>query len=66
MERKLLQSLPNYLWDECYFASIYILNRSPTTLNGITPYEAWCQRKLDIKHLNIIGCIAYFDFNNSK
>ena len=40
--------------------SVYILNRLPTrALSGVTPYEAWCERKPDVGHIRVFGCIGH-------
>ena len=38
----------------------YVLYRCPTkTLQSITPYEAWHDRKPSIEHMRVFGCLAY-------
>ena len=38
----------------------HILNRSPHyALDGHTPFEAWCSRKLVVKHFRVFGCPAW-------
>lgn len=52
--------LPPVLWGEAIRHSIYLLNRLPTrALTGITPYEAWNERKPHIGHIRVFGCIAH-------
>lgn len=39
---------------------MYILNRLPTrALTGQTPYEAWSNRKTDVSHIRVFGCLAH-------
>ena len=46
-------------WAEAIATAIYLKNRSPTkALKSVTPYEAWTQRKPDLRHLRIFGCKA--------
>ena len=62
MARSMLQnkSLPKQFWATAVNTAVYILNRSPTkaVLNK-TPYEAWFNRKPNVNHFRIVGCIAY-------
>ncbi|XP_018403755.1 PREDICTED: retrovirus-related Pol polyprotein from transposon TNT 1-94 [Cyphomyrmex costatus] len=59
--RCLLQdaSLSNEFWAEAVATVVYLINHSPAKgLNGITPEEAWSNRKPDLQHLRIFGCKA--------
>lgn len=48
------------LWGEAVRHSLYILNRLPTrSLTGITPYEAWSNKKPDITHVCVFGCLCH-------
>lgn len=52
--------LPSVMWGEAVRHSIYLLNRLPTrALTGITPYEAWNERKPHLGHIRIFGCVAH-------
>lgn len=52
--------MPSNLWREAVRHSIYVLNRLPTrALSGITPYEAWNEKKPDLSHLRTFGCVAH-------
>ena len=47
-------------WAEAVNMAVYLKNRSPTTaLDGITPYECLFNRKPDVAHLRVFGCIAF-------
>ena len=51
------KSLDQVFWEEAMCCANYILTRSPhKTLDGITPFEAWCGRKPSVKHFNVFGC----------
>jgi hypothetical protein len=40
--------------------AVYILNRlPPKALNGMTPYEAWHERKPVVSRLRVFGCLAF-------
>lgn len=53
-------SVPNYLWGEAVRHSTYLLNRMATrVVKDRTPYEAFRERKPNISHLKIFGCIGY-------
>lgn len=44
---------------------MYLLNRSPIrTLSDLTPYEAWWDKKPNIDHLRVFGCIAHMKIPN--
>ena len=53
--------LPKMYWAEAIATAAYLKNRLPTrTLNGdVTPYELWYERKADLSHTRVFGCIAY-------
>ena len=41
-------------------SATHILNRSPhPTLDGKTPFEAWCCRKPNVTHFRVFGCPAW-------
>jgi hypothetical protein len=40
--------------------AVYLLNRSPTrSVEGMTPYEAWHDKKPSVAHLRTFGCIVH-------
>lgn len=50
---------PTY-WAEAIHTTVYLRNRSPTSsLDGITPYEAWFGFKPRVKHLRVFGSVCY-------
>ena len=53
--------LPNSFWAEAIATAAYTRNRLPTTAfkSPITPYERWYERKPNVSHLSVFGCIAY-------
>lgn len=58
--------MPNKLWGEAVRNSVYILNRVPTrALTGKTPYEVWYERKPDLSHVRVFGCVAYMKVTGS-
>lgn len=58
MARSMLQTkgLRNKYWADATRIVVYILNRSPTSsLEGVTPYDAWYLKKPNVKHFRIFG-----------
>jgi hypothetical protein len=54
------KGVPPRYWGEAVSTVVYLLNRSPTkSVEGRTPYEAWCGRKPHVGHLRTFGCIAH-------
>ena len=54
------KSLDPTLEFEAISSATHILNRSPhPALDGKTPFEAWCGRKLIVSHLRVFGCPAW-------
>ena len=52
--------LPKEFWAEAVSCAIYLSNRSLTrNVRDQTPQEAWRGRNPSVKHLRIIGSIAY-------
>jgi len=59
--------LPPSLWGEALATQIHVWNRLPTSsLKGMTPYEDWFNRKPDISHLRVWGCLAYVFIQKDK
>lgn len=47
-----------FFWVEAVRTAV--LNRSPTrSLEGVTPYEAWHDRKPSVQHLCTFGCTVH-------
>lgn len=62
MIRSILRGMecPNYLWGEAIRHSTYIINRvAARVLEFKTPYEALKEKKPNVSHIRIFGCIAY-------
>ncbi|KAF7346238.1 Integrase catalytic domain-containing protein [Mycena sanguinolenta] len=52
--------LPPSLWTYAVSALTYCYNRLPTSLSpSSTPYHGWHNRKPEVGHLRIFGCLAY-------
>jgi hypothetical protein len=62
MARSLMKSmgLPATFWAKAVKTAVHILNRSPTrSLKGMTPYEAWRNKKPRVDYLRTFGCVAH-------
>ena len=62
MTRSILKhrNVPNLLWGEAIRHFTYLINRLATrSLLGKTPYEMLRERKPNLSHLRIFGCISY-------
>ena len=62
MARSIMKHMhvPNYLWGEAVRHSAYLLNRIATrAVKDRTPYEVFRDKKPNIDHLRIFGCIGY-------
>ena len=62
MTRSILKhiSVPNLLWGEAVCHSTYLINRIATrSLDGKTPYETLRNKKPNIEHLRVFGCVCY-------
>ena len=69
MVMSMMQSkkMPNIYWAKAIKIAVYILNRSNIrSLDKITPYEAWFERKLNLEHFKVFGCLAYVHINDEK
>ena len=54
------KGVPGRFWGEAVVTAVYLLNRAPTkSVEGMTPYEAWCGHKPNVAHLRTFGCIAH-------
>lgn len=53
--------LPPTYWAEAINTAVYIRNHVPTTAlkNGKTPYEQWYERKPNVSHFKVFGCLVY-------
>lgn len=60
-------SLPSTIWGEAVCQTIYILNHLPTrALSGKTPYEAWKEKKPDLGHVRVFGCVAHIKIPSAQ
>jgi hypothetical protein len=69
MARSVLQTkgLRNSFWGDVVATSVYILNRCPTSaLDIMTPYEAWYEKKPNVNHFRVFGCVAYVHVVDQK
>lgn len=54
------KKLNNMYWVDAVMTTICILNRSPNiSLDNMTPYEAWYEKKPNVNHFKVFGCFAY-------
>ena len=52
--------LPECYWAEAVATAAYLRNRVPTkSLKSTTPYEKWFERKPDLSHIRVFGCMCY-------
>lgn len=62
MTRSIMKHMrvPNYFWGEAIRHSTYLLNRIATrSLKDRTPYELFHEKKPNISHLRVFGCVGY-------
>ena len=53
------KSLDPALEVEAIYSATHIFNQSPhPSLDGKTPFEAWCSRKPNVTHFRVFGCPA--------
>lgn len=53
-------NMPNYFWGEAVRHATYLINRLPTrAVTGVTPYEAWSEKKPHMEHIRVFGCVAH-------
>ena len=52
--------MPGRFWGEAVMTAVYLLNRSPIrSLDGMTSYVAWYNKRPAVHHFCVFGCIAY-------
>ena len=53
--------LPNHYWAEAVGTAVYLKNRVVTSAikECRIPFEKWYERKPDVSHLRVFGCVAY-------
>jgi hypothetical protein len=61
------QDLPMCLWVEVAMAVVYVQNRlSHNTLGFKTPEEMFTEKKLEVSHLKIFGCLVFIHIPKEK
>ena len=50
-----MAKLAKHFWAEAVAMAVYLLNRSPTKGNEVTPEEAWTGKKPNLSHIRIFG-----------
>ena len=61
------KSLDPSLEVEAINSANHILNKSPhPTLDGKTPFEAWCGRKPILTHLRVFGCPTWENISSNR
>ena len=60
--------LPTNYWAEAVATAAYLRNRATTSSlkEDKTPYEKWYERKPDVSHLRVFGCVAYAHIPDSE
>ncbi len=59
--------MPNYFWVEAVATAIYIMNQTPiVAIHGMTLEEKFTNKKPDVSHLKMFGCITYVHVPNKK
>lgn len=51
--------VPENLWGAAAETAAYLINRSPTKNEKVTPAEKWSGRKPDLSNIVIFGSVAY-------
>jgi hypothetical protein len=54
------KGVPLKLWAEAINYSVYVLNRTISKSEIITPYQRWFGKSPDIPNLHVFGSVAYF------
>jgi hypothetical protein len=59
--------IPLGCWAKTVTIAIYIMNRTPiAVIHGMTIKEKFTNKKLDVSHLKMFGCITYMHVPNEK
>ena len=54
------KNMPYIFWAKAVSKIIYIMNKTSTTaIHDVTPEESFTNKKPDLSHLKVFGCIAY-------
>ena len=52
--------LPHNFWEEALSTAVFLSNRSFTSaVPGMTPLQAWSEKKQSVSNLRVFGCAAY-------
>ena len=61
------QGLPLFLWVEACNTVVYLQNKSPhKSLGDLTPEEAFSEKRPQLTHLRIFGCVTYSQVPKEK
>ena len=59
-------NIPNVFWGEAVRHATYLINRMATrTLEDMTPYEALREKKPNLDHLRVFGCVCHAKTNSA-
>jgi hypothetical protein len=54
------KGLPSRFWGDAVSTIVHILNRCPSkSVDGMTPFEAWHEKKPVVHHIKTFDCIVY-------
>ena len=51
--------LPKTFWADSVATACYTRNRLPVCPLNVSPYERWYDKKPNVKHMRVFGCVAY-------
>ena len=61
------QYLPMHLWEEDARTMVYVYNYTPhKVLENKTPEEVFSEKKLEVSHIRIFGCLVYIHIAKEK
>ena len=53
-------NVPKKLWSFAILTATYLINRLPSQMLGFkSPYEVLMDRKIDLTHLKVFGCVCF-------
>jgi hypothetical protein len=57
-------NIPTCLWDENVNTANYLINLSPTRVNGgLTPHQQLFRVRLNFHHLRVFSCVSFVHIN---